>query len=77
MAVDATSDPTVSAGTKARRIIHKVHDLTPANLNQPNTVIHLHGSLVDPDGMILTTQHMCVIMRMIGFLEIPIKKTES
>jgi len=57
VAVDAAADPSVSAGSNPRRIIHKVHDLTPANLNQPNTVIHLHGSLVDPDGMILTTQH--------------------
>jgi SIR2-like domain len=57
VAVGATSNPTMSGGANARRIIHKVHDLTPANLNQPNTVIHLHGSLVDPGGMILTTQH--------------------
>ena len=57
VAVDAAADPSVSAGSNPRRITHKVHDLTPANLNQPNTVIHLHGSLVDPDGMILTTQH--------------------
>lgn len=56
-AVNATTDPTAPAAVNTRKIIHKVHDLTPANLNQPNTVIHLHGSLVDPDGMVLTTQH--------------------
>jgi len=57
VAADATSDPAAPATVNPRKIIHKVHDLTPANLNQPNTVIHLHGSLMDPDGMVLTTQH--------------------
>lgn len=56
-AMDATSNPTAPATLNARKIVHKVHDLPPANLNQPNTVIHLHGSLVDPVGMVLTTQH--------------------
>jgi len=51
------SDPTAPPTASPRKIIHKVQDLTPANLNQPNTVIHLHGSLVDPAGMVLTTQH--------------------
>lgn len=55
--VDSTSDPTAPATVSPRKVIHKVHDLTPANLNQPNAVIHLHGSLLDPDGMVLTTQH--------------------
>lgn len=58
--------PTLTAGSaaalaepsslSARAVVHKVRDLTAANLNQPNTVVHLHGSLLDPDGMILTTQ---------------------
>jgi hypothetical protein len=39
-----------------RTIIHKVSELTPANLNRPNTVIHLHGWVGDPQGMIMTTQ---------------------
>lgn len=39
-----------------RIVIHKIKDLIPANLSQPNTVIHLHGSLLDPEKMILTTQ---------------------
>jgi hypothetical protein len=38
------------------RVIHKVSELTPAALAEPNSVIHLHGSLHDPKGMILTTQ---------------------
>ena len=52
VAVGATPDPTALPVTNQRNVIHKVHDLTPANLNQPNTVIHLHGSLLDPDGMV-------------------------
>lgn len=51
------SSPTAPVTANARNIIHKVHDLTPANLNKHNTVIHLHGSLVASDGMVLTTQH--------------------
>lgn len=38
------------------KVVHKVQDFTPAILSQPYTVIHLHGSLLDPTGMILTTQ---------------------
>jgi SIR2-like domain len=38
------------------RVIHKVEELLPAALAEPNTVIHLHGSLLNPKGMILTTQ---------------------
>jgi hypothetical protein len=38
------------------RVIHRVEDLLPSALSTPNTVIHLHGSLRDPGGMVLTTQ---------------------
>lgn len=37
------------------RCLHNVNDFLPAVLGQPNTVIHLHGSITDPTGMILTT----------------------
>jgi SIR2-like domain len=37
-------------------VVHKVDELLPALLSEPNTVIHLHGSLRDPEGMILTTR---------------------
>lgn len=40
-----------------RTVIYKVSDLIPANLNSPDIVIHLHGSVRDPESMILTTQH--------------------
>ncbi len=38
------------------QVKYKVDDLLPSLLNQPNTVIHLHGSLRDPAGMILSTR---------------------
>lgn len=58
-------EPTPSANPSAQpvdippagpiRVVYKVEDLLPALLSEPNTVIHLHGSVRDPDGMILTT----------------------
>jgi SIR2-like domain len=57
VATDAAPGSTAPTTANTRAVIHKVHDLIPANLNKPNTVIHLHGSLVDPDSMVLTTQH--------------------
>lgn len=38
------------------RVVYRVDDFLPATLSEPNTVIHLHGSLRDPLGMVLTTQ---------------------
>ena len=46
--------PTVSVPSR-RNVIYKIHDLTPAALNQANTAIHLHGSLLEPSDMVLTT----------------------
>jgi hypothetical protein len=56
--------PTVSAGGgigtatigQKPTVIYRVEELTLDNLERPNTVFHLHGSLLDPTGMILTTQ---------------------
>jgi hypothetical protein len=45
-----------SAAPRVRRRIIKVEDFTPANLNQPDSVFHLHGSLADPSGMVMTTR---------------------
>ncbi|MDE0025854.1 MAG: SIR2 family protein [Spirochaetaceae bacterium] len=39
----------------SRTVYHRPKDLTIANLNQENVVIHLHGSVRDPNGMIMTT----------------------
>jgi hypothetical protein len=50
------SDPTQASKPKPMNVIHKIDGLTLANLDQPNTVIHLHGSVRDSTKMILTTQ---------------------
>lgn len=50
------ASPAVALAPRSRNVHHRVEELTASNLNQPNTVIHLHGSLLDPGGMILTTQ---------------------
>jgi len=39
----------------SRIVYHRPEDLTVANLNRENVVIHLHGSVRDPKGMIMTT----------------------
>jgi hypothetical protein len=53
-AVGATATPAIA---EKPRVIYKVDELTLDNLERPNTVFHLHGSLLDPAGMIMTTQH--------------------
>ena len=54
---DLTEDatPTTASTLKRRTVYYKPEDLTAANLNRENVVIHLHGSVKDPQGMILTT----------------------
>lgn len=42
--------------SRSVRSIYNVSDFLPAVLTQPNTVIHLHGSVADASGMILTTR---------------------
>ena len=59
VAVSVTEAPPTqdtAATSRVRRRIVKVEDFTPANLNQPNSVFHLHGSLDDPAGMVMTTR---------------------
>jgi hypothetical protein len=54
-----TSDPRGSPQSTGRQgsmnSVHRIDNLTIARLSEPNTVIHLHGSLEDPTSMILTT----------------------
>jgi hypothetical protein len=52
---DDDAAPDDSAPTP-RRVYYKTEDLTAAHLNKENAVIHLHGSVRHPEGMILTTQ---------------------
>ena len=51
--------PVASSATpppsRVMRSIYESNDFVPAVLTQPNTVIHLHGSVANPSGMILTT----------------------
>lgn len=54
MASGETATPAI--GQKPT-VFYKVEELTLDNLERPNTVFHLHGSLLDPGSMILTTQH--------------------
>jgi hypothetical protein len=51
---DITTPDSPSVGSI--HVVHRVEDLLPVALSEPNTVVHLHGSLRDPNGMILTTQ---------------------
>jgi hypothetical protein len=46
-----------SVASRTRKVCFKPEDLTAANLSRPDCVIHLHGSVKHPDGMILTTSH--------------------
>jgi hypothetical protein len=50
-------DTAVPAIGQKRTVIYKVEELTPNNLERPHTVFHLHGSLLDPGSMVMTTQH--------------------
>lgn len=38
------------------QVVYRKDELLPTLLGQPNTTIHLHGSLRDPSGMVVTTQ---------------------
>jgi hypothetical protein len=50
------TDGAATAPPPARRIVlSKVEQFTYAALNQGDTVFHIHGSMTDPGGMVLTT----------------------
>jgi len=38
-----------------REVFHEPHQLTIHNLRIPNAVFHIHGSMLDPDNMVRTT----------------------
>ena len=52
--LDQKPDLTTDTPTK-RTIIYQVEDFMPTVLNNQNTVIHLHGSVLDPKNMIMAT----------------------
>ena len=49
------SGPFSDTTPRPRTVLYKPVDLTAGNLNREDAVIHLHGSVKDPEGMILTT----------------------
>jgi SIR2-like domain len=55
--VRADPNPATSAIEERRTVIYEINELTPDNLRRPNTVFHIHGSVLKPESMILTTQH--------------------
>ena len=48
-------DSTTTVPTK-RKAIYQAEDFTPGVLSVPDTVVHLHGSVLEPDSMVTTTQ---------------------
>jgi hypothetical protein len=56
LSLSSPAEPSKSTSSIVRRhIFYRTQDLTAANLNLSNSVIHLHGSVLDSDSMILTT----------------------
>ena len=55
LSLEPDNDSAIDGVPSRRNVIYKIHDLTPAVLNQANTAIHLHGSLLEPSDMVLTT----------------------
>jgi SIR2-like domain len=51
-----TKGDSTSAAPRTRRRIIDVNEFTPANLGQDSCVFHLHGSVYEPTGMIMTTR---------------------
>jgi hypothetical protein len=52
----ALPNPSTPSSATPMRSIYHVNDFRPALLTQPNTVVHLHGSVDDQKSMILTTR---------------------
>lgn len=46
----------LTESSRIRHVHYKADELTPANLNTDNTVLHLHGSVKDADSMVITTR---------------------
>ncbi len=53
----ATDQSPNLAPLRRRSVVYKVHDLTPDLLSRPDTAVHLHGSVLEPESLILTTEH--------------------
>lgn len=51
----SSSTPITPPPSSSRNVFYKHEDFTAANLARPGSVFHLHGSVADPAGMIMTT----------------------
>jgi SIR2-like domain len=49
------ASPSTPSSATSMHSVYSINDFLPAVLTQPNTVVHLHGSVADPKSMILTT----------------------
>ena len=54
--VKSSADRSTATTLQPRTVIYRIEDIIPSKINNANVVIHLHGSVKDPEGMILTTQ---------------------
>lgn len=57
LSVQGVADGRVGAVPKRRDVFVEREELTAANLNREGAVLHLHGSVRKPEGMIITTRH--------------------
>jgi hypothetical protein len=56
VSVSETNDGDEPPRSYRGSVLYQLSDFTLANLNRPGSVIHLHGSVRHPPGMILTTR---------------------
>lgn len=56
LSVQEVADGTVAGLLKRRDVFFERKDLNAANLNRPGAVLHLHGSVRKPEGMVITTR---------------------
>lgn len=54
--VTVSEQLTATATPTNRRVFYDPNEFTLANLNLPKTVFHLHGSLIEPSSMVITTR---------------------
>ncbi len=54
--VKPPADSSTATTLQPRTVIYRAEEIIPSKINNANVVIHLHGSVKHPDGMILTTQ---------------------
>lgn len=54
--IKPSADPSQATTLQSRTVIYRLEEIIPSKINKPNVVIHLHGSVKHPPGMIMTTQ---------------------